>query len=98
MFLYLYSERDVSSLSVCFFGVILGPPISTRTYTLLPYSPRFRSERIAGLLEAFTREADDEDRVAGRHAHAHDRAGQRRHRQRRMGGEQHPDDAGDRGR
>ena len=44
------------------------------------------------------RERDHEHAVRGRDAHAHDRAGQRRHRQRRVRREQHPDDAGERGR
>src|SRR4029079_4406706 len=46
--------------------------------------------------QPLAREADDQHRVGGRHAHAHDRAGQRRHRQRGAGGKQHPDDAGQR--
>ena len=39
-------------------------------------------DRIAELAQALAREADDQHAVGGRDAHAHDRAGQRRHRQR----------------
>ena len=42
----------------------------------------------------FAREAHEQNGVCGRNAHAHDGAGQRRHRQRRSGHEQHPDDSG----
>ena len=53
---------------------------------------------VGALGQSLAREADDENAVGGRDAHAHDRAGQGRHRQRRAGDEQHPDDARERGR
>ncbi len=49
---------------------------------------------VAVHIQALAREADDQHAVRGRHAHAHDRAGERRDRERGAGRKQHPDDAG----
>ena len=40
-------------------------------------------DRVVAERQALAREAHHQDAVRRRHAHAHDRAGQRRHRQRR---------------
>ena len=55
-----------------------------------------RRGRVEPLRQALAREADEQNAVRRGDAHAHDRAGQRRDRQRRAGHEQHPDDAGER--
>ena len=54
-----------------------------------------RGGRVASLGELLLGEADDENAVGRRDAHAHDRAGQGRHRQRRMDQEEHPHDSRD---
>ena len=53
---------------------------------------------ILARVHALARETDDQDAVGGGDAHAHDGARQRRHADRRVRQEQHPDDAGQRGR
>ena len=53
---------------------------------------------VDALGQALAREADDQNAVGGGDAHAHDRARQGRNRQRRPRDEQHPDNAGERGR
>ena len=60
-----------------------------------PRSPR---SGVFAFRQLLAREADDQNAVGGRDAHAHDRAGQRGHGQAGVGDEQHPDDAGERGR
>ena len=54
------------------------------------------SSGVAPARQFVLREAHHQDAVRRRHAHAHDRAGQRRHADRGVRDEQHPDDAGQR--
>ncbi|KAG1197927.1 hypothetical protein G6F35_012709 [Rhizopus arrhizus] len=50
-------------------------------------------DRVAVLGQALAAETDHQDRIGRGHAHAQDGPGQRRHRQRGVGQEQHPDHA-----
>ena len=75
--------------------IIASAVISTGRNRVKPARDR-RGQRVIALGEPLARETHDQDAVGGRNAHAHDRAGQRRHRERRARDEQHPNDAGER--
>ena len=75
--------------------IMASAVISTGRKRVTPASTAAARGVACGKLLA--READNQDGIGGGNPHAHDRAGQRRHRERGVGRKQHPDNAGQRG-